>query len=180
MWKKSHVSSQPTRIPSPRSMLSCDKRLQLDTWNRSGSQENVFATSRSTLESLQTPYRGIHPFMTHNAAGEAPALVSTGALVARGEERFGNTIPMPMSACEPSTMRSLSPVDISQSSMVGQQRKQFSELQFDKFPTPSSFLYWKIRFKSQMTTCSDFPSGAMLWIKEVEMVDSLDEIESSR
>ena len=23
-----------------------------------------------------------------------------------------------------------------------------------------------------MTTCSDFPSEAMLWIKEVEMVDS--------
>ena len=31
-----------------------------------------------------------------------------------------------------------------------------------------------------MTTCSDFPSEAMLWIKEVEMVDSLDELKSSR
>ena len=31
-----------------------------------------------------------------------------------------------------------------------------------------------------MTTCSDFPSDAMLWIKEVEMVDSLDELTSSR
>ena len=31
-----------------------------------------------------------------------------------------------------------------------------------------------------MTTCSDFPLGAMLWIKEVEMVDSLDELKSSR
>ena len=31
-----------------------------------------------------------------------------------------------------------------------------------------------------MTTCSDFPSDAMLWIKEVEMVDSLDELKSSR
>ena len=31
-----------------------------------------------------------------------------------------------------------------------------------------------------MTTCSDFPSDAMLWIKEVEMVHSLDELKSSR
>ena len=30
-----------------------------------------------------------------------------------------------------------------------------------------------------MTTCYDFPSDAMLWIKEVEMVDSLEELKSS-
>ena len=31
-----------------------------------------------------------------------------------------------------------------------------------------------------MTTCSDFPSDTMLWIKGVEMVDLLDELKSSR
>ena len=31
-----------------------------------------------------------------------------------------------------------------------------------------------------MTTCSDFPSDAMLWNKEVEMDDSLDELKPSR
>ena len=87
---------------------------------------------------------------------------------------------MPIFACRPSTMKSLSPVNIPQSSVVGQQRQQISELQFDKFPSPSSFLFWKIRFKNQMTTCSDFPSETMLWIKEVEMVDSVDELKSSR
>ena len=64
--------------------------------------------------------------------------------------------------------------------MVGQQRQRISELQFDKFPIPHSFLVWKIRFKNQLTTCSDFPSEAMLWIKEVQMVDSLEEVKSSR
>ena len=39
---------------------------------------------------------------------------------------------------------------------------------------------WKIRFRNQATSCSDFPSDAMLWIKEVEMVDSLDDLKSSR
>ena len=38
----------------------------------------------------------------------------------------------------------------------------------------------KFDSKTQVTTCSDFPSEAMLWIKEVEMVDSLDELKSSR
>ena len=62
--------------------------------------------------------------------------------------------------------------------MVRQQRQQIPELQFDKVPDPQSFLVWKIRFKNQVTTCSDFPSDAMLWVKEVEM--ALDELKSSR
>ena len=64
--------------------------------------------------------------------------------------------------------------------MVGQQRQQMSELQFDKFPDPQSFLVWRIRFKNQVIACFDFPSEAMLWIGEVEMVDSFDELKSSR
>ena len=106
--------------------------------------------------------------------------VGAGTLVARDEDQNRSTIPMPTFARRPSTMSSLFPVDIPQNSMVGQQRRQISELQFDKLPTPSSFLYWKITFKNQVTTCSDFPSEAMLWIKEVEMVDSLEESKSSR
>ena len=71
-------------------------------------------------------------------------------------------------------------VEIPQNSVAGQQRQQISELQFDKFHTPQSFLCWKIRFRNQVTTCSDCPSEAMLWINEVEMVDSLDELNFSR
>ena len=61
----------------------------------------------------------------------------------------------------------------------GQQRQPISELQVDKFFNPQSFLVWKIRFKTQVTTCFDFSSDALLWIKEVEMVASLDELKSS-
>ena len=63
---------------------------------------------------------------------------------------------MQMFARRPSTMSSSIPVEIPQNSMVGQQRQQISELQFDKFPTPASFLGWKIRFRNQVTSCSDF------------------------
>ena len=47
-------------------------------------------------------------------------------------------------------------------------------------PVHNLFWCWKIRFKNQVTTCSDFPSETMLWIKEVEMVNSLEELKSSR
>ena len=73
-------------------------------------------------------------------------------------------------------LNSMIPVDFPQNSFVGQQGQRISELQFDKFPNPHFFAL-KIRFKNQVTTCVDFPSDALLWIKEVEMVDSLDEIE---
>ena len=65
---------------------------------------------------------------------------------------------------------------ISEESHGGQQIQQISELH----PNTQSLMVWKTRFKTQVTTCSDFPSDAMLWIKEVEMVDSLDELKSSR
>ena len=60
-----------------------------------------------------------------------------------------------------------------------QQRLQISDLHFDKFPTPATFACWKIRFKTEVCICSQFPTEAMHWIKEVELVDSVDELRSS-
>ena len=60
-----------------------------------------------------------------------------------------------------------------------QQRQQISDLHFDKFPTPAKVACWKMRFKTEVCTCSQFPTEAMQWIKEVEMVDSVDDFRSS-
>ena len=60
-----------------------------------------------------------------------------------------------------------------------QQRLQISDLHFDKFPTPATFACWKIRFKIEVCTCSQLPKEALHWIKEVEMVDSVDELKTS-
>ena len=60
-----------------------------------------------------------------------------------------------------------------------QQRLQISGLHFNKFPSPATFACWKIRFKTEVCTCSQFPTEAMQWIKEVEMVDSVDDLKSS-
>ena len=142
----SYVPSRPAAIPNCRYVLSRDKRLPLDTWNLSGRQENVFGN----LNFLH--------------------LIRTKIII----KEF--TIPMPTSARRPSSMSSLFLVAFPQNSMVGQQRQQISELQFDKFTTFSQ----KIRFKTQVSSCSDFPSDALLWIKEVEMDDSVDELKSWR
>ena len=178
--KVSHVPSQPAVIPSPRSMQSCDKRLPFDTWNLSGPQENVFGHQFSTSDSSRNHYQRIHHSVTPGATGSVPVHCDTGTVVARDEDLNKGTIPMPTFAGRPSTMSSKIPVEFPQNSMVGQQRQQISELQFDKFPSPQSFMVWKIRFKNQATTCSDFPSEAISWIKEAEMVDSLEEYKSSR
>ena len=73
----------------------------------------------------------------------------------------------------------LSGGDSSKNYGADQQRLQISDLHFDKFPTPATFACWKIRFKTEVCTCSQFPMDAMLWIKEVEMVDSVDDLKSS-
>ena len=60
-----------------------------------------------------------------------------------------------------------------------QQRLQISDPHFDKITTSATFACWKIRFKTEVCTCSQFPTEAMLWIKEVEMVKSVDDLKSS-
>ena len=69
--------------------------------------------------------------------------------------------------------------DSSKNYGADQQRLQISDLHFDKFPSPATFACWKIRFKTEVCTCSQFPTEAMQWIKEVEMVDSVDDLKSS-
>ena len=80
---------------------------------------------------------------------------------------------MPTFAGRPSTLSSTILVEFPMNSMFEQQRQQISEMQFDK-------VLIRNLFSVENSTCSDYPSEAMLWIKEVEMVDSSDELRSSR
>ena len=60
-----------------------------------------------------------------------------------------------------------------------QQRLLISDLHCDKFPNPATFACWKIRFQIEVCICSQFHTELILWIKEVEMVDSVDDFKSS-
>ena len=59
---------------------------------------------------------------------------------ARDDKQNRNTIPMPTFAGRPSTFSSKIQVEFPKNSMVGEQRQQISELKFDNFPNPQSFL----------------------------------------
>ena len=65
--------------------------------------------------------------------------------------------------------------DFSKNYGADQQRLQISDLHFDKFATPATFACWKIRFKTEVCICSQFLTG----IKDVELVDSVDDLKSS-
>ena len=143
-----HVSSQPVMIPSSRSLLSRDKRLPLDTWNQFRLQENVVGNQFSTFDSP----RDYHSICRRAKNREAVPEAERTKTIHISDDTF---------ATKPLTTSSTMLVELQQNYVVGQQRQQISELQFYKCPNPQS-----------VTTCSDFPSDARLWINEVEVVDS--------
>ena len=49
--------------------------------------------------------------------------------------------------------------DSSKNHGADQQQLQISDLHFDKFTTPATFACWKIRLKTEVCTCSQFPNG---------------------
>ena len=94
-----------------------------------------------------------------------------------------NQTPVQDQRCQsgPSTKNSVLPSagDSSKNYGADQRRLQISYLHFDKFPSPATFACWKIRFKTEACTCSQFLTEATWWIKEVELVDSVDDSKSS-
>ena len=98
-------------------------------------------------------------------------------------EKNENQTPVQDQRCQsgPSARNSVIPGEGDSSNNYGadQQRLQISDLHFDKFPTPATFACWKIRFKTEVCTCAQFHTDAMQWIKEVELVDSVDDLKSS-
>ena len=107
--------------------------------------------------------------------------VGINSLITGGEDE--NQTPVQDQRCqsEPSAKNSVFPSEGDSSKIYGadQQRLQISSPHFDKFPTPATIACWKTRFKTEACTCSQFPTEAMHWIKEVEMVDSVDDLKSS-
>ena len=56
---------------------------------------------------------------------------------------------------------------------------RFQILILTNSPRQQHSLVGRQDFKTEVRTCSQFPTEAMHWIKEVEMVDSVDDFESS-
>ena len=174
----SHVTSRPVSFPPhpiPEGMLRhsfvspCRREGPPSIWDTHGISGNVFATSHA---SSSAPYP--QELNQWNSSIEEPLHSST---VEKGERPERD----PDLRCQsgPSAKNSVifSAGDSSKNYGADQQRLQISDLHFDKFPTPATFACWKMRFKTEVCTCSQFPTEAMQWIKEVEMVDSVDDFE---
>ena len=69
---------------------------------------------------------------------------------------------------------------LSRSYTVAQPRNQVPEMHFDKFLDPSTFQCWKTNFKAEVCSRSSFPTDAMLWVRGLEMVESVDDHETSQ
>ena len=169
----SHVPSQPALFPryrDPGGLLRRNNQPP-DIWNSQGISGNVFANPRA---SSSKPYPGgFNPWISNVTEHTQPHVTS--------ERRNPDTALDPRCQSGPSARNSLDPKEgrFSKDYGADQQRLQISDLHFDKFPTPATFACWKIRFKTEVCSCSQFPPEAMQWIKEVEMVDSVDDLKSS-
>ena len=175
-----HVTSQPMlfpKLPIPEGLLRPSfvsprrKEGPPSIWDTHGISGNVFANPDA---SLSAPY----PQELHQWSSSIEEPLHSSTVEKSGRQELTQDL-----RCQsgPSAKDSVifSGGDSSKNSGADQQRLQISNLHFDKFPTPATFACWKMRFKTEVCTCSQFPTEAMQWIKEVELVDSVDELRSS-
>ena len=176
----SHVTSQPVSFPPhpiPGGMLSRSIGMPSrrdgppSIWDTHGISGNVFV---DPVASSSAPYpQELNPW----GSQKSEPIHSSQA------GKNGNQTPVQDQRCQsgPSAKSSVIPSEGDDSKNYGadQQRLQISDFHFDKFPTSATFACWKMRFKTEVCTSSQFPTKAMQWIKEVEMVDSVDDLMSS-
>ena len=176
----SHVTSRPVSFPPhpiPGGMLSrfvgmpSRREGPPSIWETLGISGNVFANPDA---SSSAPYpQELHPW---NSSREEPLHSST---VEKNEMQKQDQDLRCQSGPSAKNSVIFSGGDSSKYYGADQQRLQISDLHFDKFTTRAIVACWKIRFKTEICTCSKFPAEAMQWIKEVEMVDSVDDLKSS-
>ena len=176
----SHVTSRPVSLPPhpiPEGMLRHSFGMPSrregppSIWDTHGKSGNVFVNPDA---SSSAPYpQELHQW---KSSIEEPLHSST-------EEKSERQKQDQDLRCQsgPSAKSSVifSGGDSSKNYGADKQRLPISDLHFDKFPTPATFACWKIRFKTEVCTCSQFPTEAMQWIKEVELVDSVDDLKSA-
>ena len=158
----SHVTSPPglfPRHPAFEGLLKPAIISQRQTeeppniWDTSGISGNVFAHPQT---SSSAPYpQELHS--TWKKTIEEPIHMSTAEKSGRPERDQDLRCQSGPSAKDSVIF---SGGDYSKNYGADQQRLQISDLHFDKFPTPTTFACWKIRFKTEVCTCSQFPYGS--------------------
>ena len=160
--KLSHVPSQPAVVPSPRSVLSRDQSLQLDTWNLSGRQGNVYSS--------QIPFREFFTLRIKVSQVESSCRGGQGDLSRQVKKNWKHS--SNADVCRKAVNDGFFPSNGNSTEFYGLSAETANlGASFLNNPTPSTISFWKTRFKTQVSSCSDVHSEALVWIKEVEMVD---------
>ena len=143
------VPSQPALLPpyrDPGGMLSRPGGLLSrndkppDIWNTHGFSGNVFVNPPASSSSPCPG--GFNPWILNVTEDTSPHVTS--------ERQNPDTTLDPRCQSGPSARNSFDPNEGTFSKDYGpdQQRLQISDLHFDKFPTPTTVVCWKIRFKN--------------------------------
>ena len=148
----SYVTSRPVSFPPhpiPEGMLSRSKGMP----SRRKGPPSIRDTHGISVASSSAPYpQELNPY---SSAREEPLHSST-------VEKSERQTQIQDQRCQsgPPAKNSVIPSegDFSKNYGADQQRLQISDLHFDKFPTPATFACWKIRFKTEVCTCSQFAS----------------------
>ena len=138
-------------------------------WDTHGTSGNVFANPAASSSALYP--QELNPWSSNLSEHTSPHVMSESQTSVQDQRCQSGS----------SARNSVIPSegDFSKNCGTDQQRLQISDLHFDKFSTPATFACWKIRFKTEVCSCSQFLTEAMLWIKEVELVGSVDDPKSS-
>ena len=170
---QSHVTSQPVFFPpvrDPGGMLSRATTTGRQVFGTRLVYRETFFANPTASSSAPYPQES-NPWISNVSEHTSPHVMGESQTPAQDQR------------CQsgPSARNSVVPSEGGFSKNYGadQQRLQISDPHFDKFPTSATFACWKIRFKTEVCTCSQFLTEAMLWIKEVELVDSVDDLQSS-
>ena len=137
----SHVPSQPSRIPSPRGMLSRHSGLPHHTRNSMGTSGNVFE--------ILPPQERISPSLPGTAMRQGEGV---------RREPQSSTIPTPQDL--PGIM--VSPAsywrNLFSKLYDGSSEVCISELHFGKVPDPDDFQCWRVNFKTEVCVKHTVPS----------------------
>ena len=176
----SHVTSRPVSFPPhpiPDGMLrhsfvSPSRREGPPSiWDTHGISGNVFVNPGA---SSSAPYP--QELNQWSSSIEEPLHSST---VEKSERRTQNQDLRCQSGASAKKSVIFSGGDSPKNYGADQQRLQISDLHFDEFPHQPRLLAGRFRFKTEVCTCSQFYMEALHWIKEVEMVDTVDDLKSS-
>ena len=174
-----HVPDRTSTILSPRTLLRCDSGLPRNTLNGTGitgnvferpsAQEGVSSTVFNNSKNLASSSQGLGPDTTETARKES------------GMKRESLTTSIqPLHFQNRSSMLNHTGGTYSHYGMMDFPRIPITEWNLGTFLHSMEFESWKVNFRTEVCLRTADPKITMLWIKEIEIPESIDELMTSR